>query len=226
LVTLLSVLLITPSGILPAQDNSPDSPEQASEIREDAVGMPQEENAVTIDDTSNVFNEPVITAEEESLIQKLSLPERLVIAAAIVILMIIFIWFLWYLFKRFKDKLTEYGDKHFKSLTIKKYRIMDTKQILGLFFSLLKLAKYVVTVFMLIITIPIVFSLFERTQNLASVLFGYILTPLKNIGLGIIHYIPNLFTIVIILIINKYVIQTIKFLATRIEKGKLVINGF
>jgi small-conductance mechanosensitive channel len=219
LTILLSVLFVFPAVIIAAQDNIPDVAAPSAPTMDTAdTAVPPNTNDTSI--------ESMVVAEGVSLTYRLNFPQRLLVAALIVVLMIIFVKFLWYLFDRFKIKLTEYGEKHFKSLTVKKYRILDTKQILGLFFSLLKIVKYIITVFMFFITIPIVFSLFSRTQNLASVLFGYILTPLKNIGLGIIHYIPNLFTIAIILIINKYVIQTIKFLASRIERGKLVIHGF
>ncbi|MDR2103118.1 MAG: mechanosensitive ion channel family protein, partial [Treponema sp.] len=151
---------------------------------------------------------------------------RVGIAAAIIIGQILLIKLMWFLFRVFAIKITAYGKKNFKPLQIKKYRLMDTKQILNVIYFLLKVFKYVVTAFQLFITIPIVFSLFPLTKNLASTLFGYILTPLKNIGLGIIRYIPNLFTIVIIIFIVRYVMRTLRFLSTQIEKEKLVIPGF
>jgi small-conductance mechanosensitive channel len=151
---------------------------------------------------------------------------RLGIAAAIIIAQIILIRLVWAFSNWLKGKITLYGEKHFKSLTIKKYRILETSQILGLIFSLLKILKYIVTVFLLFITIPTIFSLFSLTRNLASTLFGYILNPLKKIGLGIVKYIPNLITIVIILVIVAYVIRSLKFFTSRIERGKLVIPGF
>jgi small-conductance mechanosensitive channel len=151
---------------------------------------------------------------------------RLGIAAAIVILQIILIRLVWVLFKWLKTKIASYGGTHFKALTFKKFRLLETAQILNTIYSLLTILKYIVTAFQLFITIPIIFSLFSLTKHIASTLFGYILTPLKNIGLGVIRYIPNLITIIIILIITNYVVRSLKFFATRIEKGKLVIPGF
>jgi small-conductance mechanosensitive channel len=78
----------------------------------------------------------------------------------------------------------------------------------------------------LFLIIPLIFSLFAPTQDLAATLFGYILTPLKQIALGFIQYIPNLISIIIFLVIAKYVIRSLKFFATRIERGKLVLPGF
>jgi small-conductance mechanosensitive channel len=64
------------------------------------------------------------------------------------------------------------------------------------------------------------------TKDLASTLFGYILTPLKNIFFGTIGYIPNLITIIVILFVTRYVIRGLKFFSVQIQKGKLVIPGF
>jgi small-conductance mechanosensitive channel len=78
----------------------------------------------------------------------------------------------------------------------------------------------------LFIAVPLIFSLFEPTQDLAATLFGYILTPLSRVLYGFIEYIPNLITIIIFIIIARYTVRSLKFFATRIERGRLVIPGF
>jgi small-conductance mechanosensitive channel len=75
-------------------------------------------------------------------------------------------------------------------------------------------------------TVPIVFSLFPATRELASTLFGYILNPLKNIFFSVVKYIPNIITIIIILTITKYIIRALKFFTAQIAKGKLKLPGF
>jgi small-conductance mechanosensitive channel len=157
---------------------------------------------------------------------RLNLIMRLGIAAAIIIAQVLLIRLVWFFFNWFKEKISVYGTEHFKNLTIRKFHIMDTKQILNILFTVLKIVKYIFTAFQLFITIPIVFTLFSMTKNLSDKLFGYILTPLKNIARGILNYIPNIFTIAIVVIITRYAIQTLKFFTLRIEKKKLVIPGF
>jgi small-conductance mechanosensitive channel len=151
---------------------------------------------------------------------------RFGIAAIIIVVQIVLIRVVWILFKWLKGKITGYGQRHFKSLVIKQFHILETAQILGGIFFLLRILKYIVTAFQLFITIPVIFSLFPLTRNLADTLFGYILNPLKKIGIGIIEYIPNLITVIIILVITNYVIRSLKFFAVRIEKKKLIIPGF
>ncbi|MDR0597790.1 MAG: mechanosensitive ion channel family protein [Treponema sp.] len=175
---------------------------------------------------AETLGETILETVEEDSGFKANIFMRLGIAAAIIIIQALLIRLVWRLFAWLKIKLAGYGAQHFKNLTIRKFHIMDTKQILNILFSALRVAKYIVTAFQLFLTVPMVFSLFPLTKDLAGKIFGYILTPLKNIALGAINYIPNIFTIVIIIIITRYMIQSLRFFALRIEKGRLAIPGF
>ncbi|MDR0624538.1 MAG: hypothetical protein LBG10_08935, partial [Treponema sp.] len=113
---------------------------------------------------------------------------RFGIALAVVAGQALLIWIIWLLFKVFAKKVIEYGSEKIKPLTIKKLKLLNTKQILNILLFLLKILKYLITAFQLFITIPIVFSLFPPTKDLASTIFSYILNPLKNIFFGTIRY--------------------------------------
>jgi small-conductance mechanosensitive channel len=164
------------------------------------------------------------TVSRDTLSMRFSV--RIGIACGIVAGQILLIWLIWFLFKIFAKKLTEYGVKKIKPLTIKKLKLLNTAQILNILLFLLKILKYLVSVFQLFITIPLVFSLFPLTKDLASTIFGYILNPLKNILFGVIRYIPNLITVVIIVMVTRYVLRGLKFFSTQIARGKLVVHGF
>ncbi|MHB9291163.1 hypothetical protein Holit_00235 [Hollandina sp. SP2] len=151
---------------------------------------------------------------------------RLGIAAAIILVQALLIRLVWYLFKKFQHKIALYGQTHFKPLIIKQYRLLETSQMLNMVFFLLRILQFVVIIVQLYLTLPLVFSLFEPTKHLASTLFGYILNPLRSTLWTIIGYIPNLITIIIILIVARYALRTIQFFTIQIEKGKLVIPGF
>jgi small-conductance mechanosensitive channel len=170
----------------------------------------------------------------ESLKNRLSVDSDVVLdyarrsglALAVIAVQVLLIWLVWRLFDRSKTKLTIWGGRKLKPLAVKKLHLLTTKQMVNTLLFGLKIVKYIVTAFQLFITIPIVFSLFPVTKNLASTLFRYILTPLKNILINTVKYIPNLITIVIILLITRYVIRALKFFATQIERERLVIPGF
>ncbi|MDR2942701.1 MAG: mechanosensitive ion channel family protein [Treponema sp.] len=151
---------------------------------------------------------------------------RLGIALAIIAALALLIWFIWKLFNSISVKLMESGKEKIKPLVIKKIKILSTKQIVDVFLVFFKTLKYVVSGFILFITVPIEFSLFPSTRHLAATIFGYIRNPLKEIVINTIRYIPNLFKIVIIVAITHYVIKFLKFFSTQIARGKLVLHGF
>ena len=151
---------------------------------------------------------------------------RLGIAVAIIIMQGLIIKFSGYLFEKLKAKATLYGNKYLKPLTVKKYRILETRQILNMAYFLIRILKYVVIAFQLYLALPLIFGLFNPTKNLASTLLGYILDPLQNTGIALIKYIPNLITIIIIVVMARYAIRSIRFFSDQIERGKLVIPGF
>jgi small-conductance mechanosensitive channel len=152
---------------------------------------------------------------------------RLGIVLGILAVQALLIWAVWsHLFKFITRKAVDYLGDRIKPLTIKKLKLLSTRQILSLIVFGIKILKYIVTIFQLVFTVPLIFILFPRTRDLASTLFGYILTPFKNILFGAIGYIPNLFTITVIIIVTRYVLRALKFFAIQIERGKLVVPGF
>ena len=164
-----------------------------------------------------------LAAETSSLI---NFTEKIVIAVAIVIGQAILIWFVWFIFNKISAKIKADAGSRIKPLTIRKFRILTSKQIVEVILFFLRIAKYLITAFQLFITVPIVFSLHPTTEKLASTIFGYIITPLKGILLAAVRYIPNVITIVIILLITKYVLRGLKFFANQIAKEKMILPGF
>ena len=86
--------------------------------------------------------------------------------------------------------------------------------------------RWVLILLIIYIALPILFGIFPWTQNFAETLFGYILNPLRKIIRGFLDYLPNLITIIVILVVFRYVLKGIYFLRTEIALGKLKISGF
>ena len=158
--------------------------------------------------------------DEMTFIQKLGM------TVAIIVVQALLIWLIWHLFKRLNINLETSGKDKIKPLTIRKFKIFSTVQIIEIIEVFLRILKYVITAVQLILTIPIIFSFFHATRDLASTLFGYILDPIKDIALNAVRYIPNLFKIVIIVLITRYVLRGLKFFSGQIARGRLVIPGF
>ncbi|MCL2209790.1 MAG: mechanosensitive ion channel family protein [Treponema sp.] len=154
------------------------------------------------------------------LIQSLGITITIITGQALLI------WIIWSLFKVLAGKIENAGKDKIKPLTIRKFKLLTSKQIIHVIIFTLRIIKYAITLLQLYITFPIIFSFFPATQKYASSLFGYILSPLKKIFFSVVDYIPNLFTMIIIVIIARYVLRAMKFFAGKIDRGKLVIKGF
>jgi small-conductance mechanosensitive channel len=163
------------------------------------------------------------TAQEATI---LGFAARLGIAAAVVAGQILFIRLIWFLFRKLNEKIKADAGKKIKALSIKNFKILSATHIVNVIQSLLRVIKYLITFTLLFITVPIVFSQFPATQELANYIFSHLLEPLTFILHSIISFIPNLIYIIIILLIMKYILRGLKFFAKQIANGSLVVPGF
>jgi len=176
----------------------------------------------TVPDAVSSASFAVIRHEEER-----PFLHRIGFALAIIAGAVLLIWLIWFLFKRLEKNLENDDRKEkIKPFYIHKFKLLTAKQVTNIIKVFLRWLKYLITAVLLIITIPVVFSFFSLTKNIASRLFSYILNPLKDIGTGALEYIPNLIRIIIFVIITHYVLKALKILADQIDKGKLKIPGF
>ena len=152
--------------------------------------------------------------------------EKFGIALAVAAVQILLIRIIWFLAKKISIKIRGDAGNKIKPLTIKSLKILTAKQIVEVIVFLIRIAKYLITIFQLFITVPIIFSLYPATEELATTIFDHILTPLKSVLMSSVKFIPNLVTIIVFLLITKYLLRGLKFLARQIENGKLVIPGF
>lgn len=141
-------------------------------------------------------------------------------------IVIILLFFNKKLFELINQKIKLQENKKIKGIVIRSYTLLDVKKQVQLILNISKFLKWGVNILVVYISLPILFGIFPWTKNLANVLFSYILNPIKNIGSGIWNYIPNLITIIIIVLVFKYLLKGIHYLKTEIEVGNLKINGF
>jgi small-conductance mechanosensitive channel len=113
-----------------------------------------------------------------------------------------------------------------KPLSFRNYELLDINKEVRLLTSVFSMVRYLLILLQLLISIPILFSIFPQTKDLAYHIFSYIWDPIKDIMLGIVNYIPKLFIIIIIWLIIRYVVRGVRYLAGEIEAERLKINGF
>lgn len=150
-------------------------------------------------------------------------------AAGVILVFLTLFFLIFYInniFSYFKKTLYKQKGNYIKGVKIKNYEFLTAHRLIQLYFTLLDILKVVIVILALYIALPVLFSIFPWTQDLADRLFNYILQPLNQVLKGVIAYIPKLFTIAVIYFIIHYLLKFIRFLAREIEKGELVISGF
>lgn len=70
------------------------------------------------------------------------------------------------------------------------------------------------------------FRLYPGTVWLSDTLVNYIVEPLSKAGTAVVDYIPKLFTIIVIVILFRFLIKGLRVIAEQIEAGAFVIRGF
>ena len=131
-------------------------------------------------------------------------------------------WF----FRKLNRRIEGMKDTRLHPIMIQNYELLDTaKQVKLIEFGAL-LAFYGVIAIQLVFTVPLIFYIFPPTKALAYRLLGYIWTPVKSILQGIVDYIPDLITIIIICIAIHYLIKLFKYLSNEVATERLKIPGF
>lgn len=86
--------------------------------------------------------------------------------------------------------------------------------------------KNIILLFLIYAYSLLLFSIFPRTEPIALKLFNYVMNPIEGFALAALGYIPELITIVIIILIARYLNRFLKFLAGELEREALEIPGF
>jgi small-conductance mechanosensitive channel len=146
--------------------------------------------------------------------------------AIILVALIFIIWLLNLVFRRIYRYAEKHEKKLFKSIRINNYEFLTAKREYEVAMGLLKFLKIVLIIFAFLVALPVIFTIFPSTEPVTRKIIGFIVSPLKNITMAVVNYLPKLVTIIVIFIIFKYLVKFIRFLANEVDRKALVLPGF
>ncbi|MEP7229917.1 MAG: mechanosensitive ion channel domain-containing protein [Ginsengibacter sp.] len=172
----------------------------------------------------NIIGDAVMKYKSETSLATLA--KEIGLALLVIVVIVVLIVYISKLFKWTAKKIQDEEDKRLMGIKIKNYTLFDAKREVNFLLNVNTILKWLIILLSIYIALPILFGIFPWTKNFAEVLFGYILNPVKKIASALWNYLPNIITIIVIVIVFRYVLKGIHFLKTEIENGELHIAGF
>ena len=128
----------------------------------------------------------------------LTLAKEIGLALLVIGVISLLIFYISKLFRWTAIKIKEQEGKKLKGITIKNYTLFDAEREVNAILNVNTIFKWLIILLAVYITLPILFGIFPWTKDFASVLFGYVLNPVKHIAASLWHFLPNLITIIVI----------------------------
>jgi len=151
---------------------------------------------------------------------------KMAIAAAVLALLITIIVFTNRLFRWIRKKIETIGSGRLQGVLIRGYALLDSEREVRFMILLTSIVRWLLILVFIYFSFLLLFGLFPWTKHISETLLGFIISPLKRMLASILGYLPNLFTIVIIVIVFRLTMKGILFLKKEIENEKLRIPGF
>lgn len=151
---------------------------------------------------------------------------RIVELLIIIGLAALIVWVINRFFRLIKNIFLSDKNRFLNGIKIRNYELIKKERIIAFISRALSVIKIILLLVLFATVIPLVFSVFPSTQNWSEVIREWISDPIKRIWISFLNYLPKLITIVIILIIVRYVLRMMRFFALEIERGALTIKGF
>lgn len=130
------------------------------------------------------------------------------------------------LFRRWKRPLMHRLMHRLRPVVLKDYEFLNVHRQGIILMTAYKTLRYLLILFQLFLSIPLLFSIFPETETMTLTMLGYIWNPFKDILLSIVNYVPKLCQIIVIWACFHYLLRLIRYFADEIERENLRINGF
>lgn len=172
----------------------------------------------------NIICLSIIHYKEETSFATLS--KEIGLAALVLLVLGLIIFYLNRFFRWLAVRIEFQEGKSINGIKIKNYVLFDANKEVRAILSGITILKWLFIVFAIYIALPILFGIFPWTKDYSQTLLAYLTNPLKDIATSLLNYLPNLITIIVIVMVFRFFLKGIRFFKTEIETGNLKLNGF
>lgn len=127
-----------------------------------------------------------------------------------------------YIFRRVKILIRLQRGKRIKG----GFKIIDDQRATLIIIGVVKFVRIITVIILLYIGLLAIFKLFPYTKHISDELLSYVLVPLKTIGRSVVNYMPKFFTIIVIILIFRYIQKFLRSVTEKVATGKITVKGF
>ena len=127
---------------------------------------------------------------------------------------------------QFSHWLDRQQDRWIPNVRLFNFDLLTAHQLTALVQAIARALHVALVVGLILVYLSYVLSLFPQTRTLGQSLFGYGVGALQIVWRGFIDYLPNLLSILIILVIASSLLRFARWMFASIRRGRLAIPGF
>lgn len=129
-------------------------------------------------------------------------------------------------FPKFYAKIDAWRGTVIRPIRIQRVELLSADQIATAFIGVAKAIRVLAVLFLFYIYLTTVLGIFPWTRGISASLLGAVLSTLSAIGQAFTTYVPNIISIVVIILVARYIIKLISLFFTGIERGAIAFAGF
>jgi len=127
---------------------------------------------------------------------------------------------------QFSRWLDRQQDRWIPNVRLFNFDLLTAHQLTSLVQAMARALHFALVVGLILVYLSYVLSLFPQTRTLGQSLFGYVIGALQIVWRGFIDYLPNLLSILIILVVTSSLLRFARWIFASIRRGRLTIPGF
>lgn len=112
------------------------------------------------------------------------------------------------------------------SLRFQKLELLSGARVARTLVVIARAIRVVLTLILLYFYLPLVLSFFPWTRRLSGEIIGWVTNPLRDVADAVLDYLPNLFTILVIVVVVYYGIKLVKQFFLAIQSSTISFPGF
>ena len=148
------------------------------------------------------------------------------LVVVVVLLAFLIVWLIGKVYRWTVKRVENSSRNFFGGVKIQNLEVINRERQFRLVVLALQTLRVLITVLLIYMVIPVVFSLFPETNHIAGKLFGYIFQPITALLNGFFSFLPSFVTIVVVVVFVRYLLKFLRYLCIEIKEDRIHITGF